>query len=134
MSELDELLDLARKEPEKGHVYYDAFLNADLFFPVKRADGQSASWKALGRHEKFFPLFLPAESQKVVPAFDSLERLQSWAGEGALDYVTIRGHQLARLVAADVAIALNLGTPHAYLFTPELLARLRDAMRPIRPS
>lgn len=130
MSDLDDLLEIARTAPEKGHLFYDGFLNSDLHVPVRRADGQPASWSALGMRDKFFPLFLPHDKEKVVPVFDSRERLREWAGEQPLDFVEMRGHQIVRLVATDVSVALNLGTEHAYLFTAELLGKIRNALRP----
>ena len=67
----------------------------------------------------------------MVPLFDSLERLQAWAGDKTLDYLTIRCYHFLKLLAPNVALVVNLGTDFSYYFPPDILDRLRKAMKPV---
>lgn len=129
-TELDAALDLARGDAQRANFFYDAFLNAELFMPVQR-QGVPGSWQQLTEADRFQPMFLNYQETKVVPLFDSLPRLQQWAGEKRLDYIQLRCHMLIVLFAAEVAMVLNLATPWSYYFSPETLEKLRSAMKPV---
>ena len=131
---LDEALQIAREDEKHANLFYDAFLNADLFIPVKRAKAEIGTWLEVPANEPFFPFFLNLEGTKVIPAFDKLERLQLWADGKALDYLKVRCHLFLKTVALNVAMALNLGNAFHYLFTPEVLKQLRHAARTVVPS
>lgn len=131
---VDQALQMARDDQKNGNLFYDAFLNADLFIPVKRAKNETGTWSEVAANEPFFPLFLNLEGTKVIPAFDRLDRLQFWAEGRPLDYLKVRSHLFLKTVAHDVAMALNLGNAFHYLFTPEVLTQLRQAVRTVVPS
>lgn len=131
---LDEALDAAKTDPKQASFFYDAFLNAELYFPVQRVDNQPPDWMQLGPSDRFHPLFLAFPQGKALPVFDSLGRMQDWAGEKTLDYAVVRGHQLLRMVDASIGMILNLATAFHYTLTPPILERLREAMKPVKPS
>lgn len=131
---IDEALLIAQQDNSQANYFYDAFLNADLIFPVQRTGTTEGKWERLGMSDRFSPLFLAFdENKKAVPVFDTLARLKEWAAERKLDYVAIRGHLLLRIVDNSVGILLNLGTPFHYTLTADILNSLRRAMKPVRP-
>jgi hypothetical protein len=134
VTELDEALEIARRDPSRSGFFYDAFLNGDLLMPVQLEGAEKGSWKQVGPKDRFKPLFLNYEQTKVVPVFDRLDRLQAWAGSRALDFVPLRGHIMLVLVSAEVGMVLNLATNWTYYFSPEILQRLRTVMKPVTPS
>ncbi len=128
---LDQALVMAREDNAQGSLYYDAFLNTDLFIPVKREGFEEGSWTEVEADERFFPLFLKAQDTRVLPVFDRLDRLQTWAEERELDFLKVRCHLFIKTLPAEVAIAVNLGNAFYYLFTGELLEQLRQAAKPV---
>jgi len=144
MTPLDEALQTARANSQQANFFYDAFLNSDLFVPVRLLGTANGSWRRLGPQDKFQPLFILSsstessgasqeESSKVVPVFDQLERLKAWAQDRSFDYVEIRCHLFLRVLAAEVGLVLNAGTDYSHGFSPEILERLRAAMQPVQP-
>lgn len=131
---VDIALQLAREDKKTGGLFYDAFLNAELFIPVRREGHDTGTWSETAANERFFPLFLNLEGTKVIPAFDRLERLQFWADARSLDYLKVRCHLFLNTVAPDVAMALNLGNAFHHLFPAEILQDLKRAAKTVVPS
>ena len=134
MTELDEALQAAKEDNSQANFFYDAFLNAEVFFPALKADKKPGEWARLSHKERFFPLYLTHGETRAVPVFDTIERMKAWAGEKAFDYLVLQSHLLLRVIAPEISIILNEGTEHRYLFTPEILERLRQAMKPVQPQ
>ena len=132
-TELDEALRVSHEDPSQANFFYDAFLNAPLFFPALRADKRPGEWERLSTETRFFPLYLKLGEARVIPVFDRLERLKHWAQDKAFDYLELPGNVLIRVIAPEIALVLNEGTPHRYLFIPDILEKLRTAMRPVDP-
>ncbi len=131
---LDTALQMARDDQKTANLFYDAFLNAELFIPVKREGFEVGSWSETTPDERFFPLFLNLNGTKVIPVFDRLTRLQFWAESRSLDYLKVRCHQFLKSVAPDVAMALNLANAYHHLFPVETLGQLRQAAQVVVPS
>jgi len=131
---LDEALLLARENPGNGSLYYDAFLNAHVFIPARQEGTDEGSWSEIAPDARFYPLFLNAQGTKVLPFFDTLERMQSWAEEKELDYLKVRCHLFIRTLPATVGVALNLGNAFYHFFSGEILDQLRQAAQPVTPS
>jgi hypothetical protein len=134
LTELDEALRMVEASPAHANFFYDAFLNAEVFFPALRADKKPGEWVKLKTTERFFPLYLHYEEARVIPVFDRLEKLKSWAEDRAFDYLVLQSHLLLKIIAPEIAIVLNEGTEYRYLFTSEILESLRGAMRPVNPN
>lgn len=130
LTEVDEALSAAQANPSHANFFYDAFLNAEVFVPALRADKKPGEWARLKSSERFFPLYLRHEEARAIPVFDRLEKLKTWAGDRAFDYLALQSHLLLKVIAPEIAIVLNEGTPHRYLFVPEVLDSLRSAMKP----
>ncbi len=131
LTEIDEALRAAQINPAYANMFYDAFLNADIFIPALRADKKPGEWRPLSTSERFFPLYLRHEEVRAVPVFDRLEKLKTWAKDKAFDYLTLKAHIFLKVVAPEVAIVLNEGTELHYLFTPEILESLREAVKSV---
>jgi len=133
MTKLDDALKVVRHDPEQGHVFYDAFLNSDMYIPVHLKD-EKPHGRQVGIDEKFHPLFVKFDGKKTVPMFDSLERLNEWAEGNDLDYVLVRAHLFLTLLDASVEVGLNPGTDFAHHFTGSDLERIRSAIGPAGSS
>ena len=131
---LDEALASARREPSRPNDFYDLFLNSDLLLPVRREGQTEGTWSKVGMKDRFHPFFVPQGEQKLVPVFDTLERLRSWAETRNFDYLSLRCYLLVQLVGADVSLVLNPGTAFSHAFSPEILEKLRRAMKPVTPT
>lgn len=133
-TKIDEALKLAKKNPALGHVFYDAFLNSAILLPVLAESSEKGSWRALDPKERFFPLFIKENDKKVVPVFDELVRLKNWSISSPLDYVTLAGYRLLNILDPSIGIMLNLGTDYSYYFSEELLKKLRENLKAVRPE
>jgi len=131
---LDEALLGAQEDKAHANFFYDAFLNASLYFPVQKLGSETGDWRELGMTDRFQPLFLSFTESKAVPVFDTLPRMKEWADQKSLDFVILKGFQLLKITNDKMGIILNLGTPFHYTLTPEVLALLRNTMKPITPS
>jgi hypothetical protein len=60
-------------------------------------------------------------------AFDTLERLMHWAGDGfeQIDYVTLLGRDVIAGINEQVFLCLNIGTEHYKEFSPDEIKRLK---------
>ncbi len=134
LTDLDEALDAARAAPEQANFFYDAFLNTPMFFPALRADKKPGDWERIGPSERFFPLYLHHGEARAIPVFDRMEKMKVWADDKAFNYLVLPGHVLLQVIAAEIAVVLNEGTQHRYLFTPEILEKLRQAMKQVQPN
>ncbi len=130
MTKVDEALKAARENPSHANFFYDTFLNAPVFIPALRADKKPGEWRPLKIEERFYPLYLRHEEARAIPVFDTLEKLKTWAENKAFDYLVLQAHLLLKVIAPEIAVVLNEGTPYRYLFTPEVLESLRGAVRP----
>ena len=133
-SALDQALEQVRKNPSEAPFFYDSFLNSDLYVPVQIAGASEGQGRPVGWDESFHPLYLKIEDTRVVPVFDSWERLKAWSAPKSPDYLYLRCHVLLGILAQDVAAVLNLATSWNHFFPPDILDRLRNAMKPVKPS
>jgi hypothetical protein len=134
MTELDEALQAAREDATQANYFYDAFLNAFLFMPAEMENKPEGTWQAVGPKDRFKPLFMASDDARVVPVFDQIDKLKNWAAPKSLDFLNLKTHVLLQLMGGDTLIVLNPGTEFAYAFKPELLDKLRGAMKPINPN
>jgi len=131
---VDTALELARRDADRVNDFLDAFLNSDLFVPVRLLEHPEGNWKAVTPNERFQPLFIRQGERRIVPVFDRLERLQEWAADRTFDYLCLRAHLFLRILASPVAVVLNPGRVTSYLFSPEILDQLRLGAKPVSVS
>lgn len=133
-SPIDEAFLSAVADRKFANFFYDTFLNATIFIPVKKEGTNEGQGEELKLQDKFFPFFLSLDKFKAVPVFDSQERLQTWSEEKKLDYLKIKAHLLLKMLDPSIGIFLNGGTASEYLMTPEIVELLRSSMKPINPA
>ena len=124
MSTLDELLKNAYDAEgtiDTVNKFYVTLFRTNLFMPVKINQTNSSE------KEPFTPLHIQQDEHFFVPVFDSLERLQCWAGEHQekIDHVEITGEAALRGLGSKAYLCLNVGTPFYKEFSPEEIARLK---------
>lgn len=134
MTELDDALEIAIKNPAQANFFFDTFLNTNIFVPALRDGQRPGTWTLIAATERFFPLFLRKEEKRAVPVFDTLEKLRVFAKERDFDYLILPAHIFLKVIAADVGILLNEGTPYRYEFSTDALEKLRAAAKPLPPS
>ncbi len=123
MTELDKLIASAfaseGKQDDVNKVYL-LLLRSLLFMPVKKEHNATDD-------EPFSPLFALIDDQYYLPAFDSLDRLQAWAGHHLQEvaYVELSGQDLIAGMHENVFLCLNLGTDYYKEFSPDEVKRLK---------
>lgn len=100
---------------------YLALLQTLLYLPVQKNQPVSAT------DEPFVPLFAIHNGNYFLTAFDTLERLQEWAGAAMaeIDYVEISGKDLMTGISDQVFFCLNYGFSYYKEFSPEEVKRLK---------
>ena len=123
MTKLDKLIATAYasngKQADVNKVYL-GLLQTLLLLPVQKEYISAPE-------EPFAPLFAKIEGQHYMLIFDTLERLQAWAGEqiDQINYVEISGHDLIAGIHDSVFLCLNLGSEFYKEFPPEEVKRLK---------
>lgn len=123
MTDLDKAISAAfaskGKQDDVNKVYL-LLLRSLLFIPVSKE-------KKPNNEELFSPLFTKIENRYYMLAFDTLERLTSWAGEhmAEMGYVELSGHDLIKGINDQACFSLNVGTPYYKEFLPDEIKRLK---------
>lgn len=123
MTELDQIIAAAftsQGKQEDVNKVYLALVRANLFIPItKEKNPQDA--------EPFRPLFVQAEGQFFMAAFDTLERLSAWAGDNLeqIDYIILSGRDVVAGINEQVFLCLNIGNPYYKEFSPDEIKRLK---------
>ncbi len=123
MTDLDKAISAAftseGKQDDVNKVYL-LLLRTLLFVPVSKE-------KKPTQDEPFSPLFAAIDDKYYMLAFDTLERLTSWAGEhmNEMAYVELSGHDLVKGIGEQVYFSLNLGSDFYKEFLPDEIKRLK---------
>lgn len=126
MTELDKLIATAfasQGKQEDVNKVYLALLRTTVFVPVeKRIENVTAE-----DEEPFRPLFANIDQKIFMIAFDTLERLTTWAGSELtqIDYVELLGKDLIAGIGEQVFLSFNVGTEFYKEFSPEEVQRLK---------
>jgi hypothetical protein len=123
MTELDQkITDAYKSEGKQQDVnqVYLTLLRTVLYIPVQKD-------KSLEDHEPFRPLFAKVDGNYFLIAFDTIERLYSWAGNelDKMDYVELAGRDMIAGMNENVYLCLNLGTPFYKEFSPDEVKRIK---------
>lgn len=120
---LDRAVAAAFAQPDQrsaaNHVWIE-LLRAPLCLPVDPNPPQDSE-------EAFHPLYAKVGEHYFLAAFDTPERLTTWAG-ASLDkmaYVTLSGRELIAGMGEGVFLALNVGTPFYKEFSPDEVKHLK---------
>jgi len=133
MTPLDRALDAAMADPEAQKIFYNVFLNSEIFVPVQEPSNANEA-KDLGpRPDTFTPLLIASKDKAYLPLFDSLERLQAWA-KGGMKYISLPGYALLEGLEGNVHLVLNLGTEHVKEFFLEEIQWLKELVAANKPQ
>lgn len=130
MTELDKMIAAAYvsagKQDDVNKVYL-LLLRSLLYIPVKKE-------KSPDEEEPFYPLFAHIDDQYYLSAFDTLSRLQTWAGDhfDQIAYVEISGHDLIAGMNEGVFLCLNHGTDYYKEFSPDEVFHLKKIVSRIQ--
>jgi hypothetical protein len=125
MSQLDDLIAKAYasegKQEDVNKVYL-ALLQTMLFVPVEKTELELTDLD-----EPFRPLFAKFEDKYFMLAFDSEERLSTWAGEeaGSMGYVEISGRDVIAGMGEEVFLGLNVGSDFYKQFSSDEVKQLK---------
>lgn len=127
MTELDQVIAAAHtsqgKQEDVNKVYL-VLLRTSFFVPVKKTD---PGLNHIDEQEPFSPLFAKIDGNYFLLAFDTLERLNTWAGEhqDEIDYVEMLGQELVAGINEEVFLCINIGTEFYKEFSPDEVKRLK---------
>jgi len=133
MSQLDDVLVEAWRNESGQAIFYNLFLNSDLFFPTHDHAIGDANPRRSKEGETFKPIMIEHQGKVILPIFDSVERLQNWARR-EVNYICMPGHALVRSIQGGVFFVLNTGTEYAKEFVPDELKWLRDSIETSQPK
>ncbi len=131
MTQLDQLISQAYENQGKqefANRVYLCLLNTQLFVPTRPQ-------ASVDTDEPFIPLYTQQDDSFFMPVFDSLERLETWAGEHyqSMEYVEVKGWDVVRGLGASVYLCLNFGTPWYKEFAPDEVAKLKTIIQRLSP-
>lgn len=133
MSKLDDALLKARRNESGQAVFYNLFLNSDVFFPTHDHAIGDTNPRRSKEGETFKPIMIEHQGKAILPIFDSVERLQNWARR-EVNYICLPAHALVRSIQGSVFFVLNIGTEFTKEFVPEELTWLRDSIGTSEPK
>lgn len=125
MTELDQAISKAYasqgKQEDVNQVYL-ILLKSPLFLPVKKE-----AQNKLAEEEPFHPLYAVIDDHYFMLAFDTLDRLMSWAKDqmSQIDYVEIIGRDLIAGINEKVFLVLNVETECYKEFPPDEVKHLK---------
>lgn len=133
MTELDQLIAAAFEsegKQEQVNKVYMSLLKSTLYLPTRKQTEPVAA-----DDEPFIPLYTQQDEHYFMPVFDTLERLQTWAGEHVanINYVEIQGWDVIRGIGESVYLCLNFGTPFYKEFAPDEVKRLKTIVQRLLP-
>jgi len=107
---------------------YLAFLKSDLWVPVKKLAAQEKD-----NTQDFYPLFTQINNHYFMAAFDTVDRLKTWAGDlfPSIDVVKLSGQEVIAGINEGVYLSLNIGSSSYKEFSPEELNHLKKILSKI---
>ena len=132
MSQLDDALVEARRSEPGQAAFYNVFLNSNVYFPTHDHAVGDTNPRRTKEGESFRPIMIEHQGKAILPIFDSVERLASWA-QREVNYVCMPVHALVQSIQG-VFFVLNAGTEFAKEFVPEELKWLRDSIEASQPK
>lgn len=123
MTELDQAIQAAfNSEGKKEDVnqVYLLLLKTNFYLPVKKEQGSDSD-------EPFSPLFAKMDDNFFIATFDTLEKLQQWAGDqfAEMAYVEIKGQDFITGINEQVYWSVNAGTQYYKEFSPDEVKQLK---------
>jgi len=124
MTELDQAISVAianQGKQEDVNKVYLTLLRTALFIPIHLEK------EGVQKAEAFRPLYAKIEGHYFMSAFDTLERLERWAGGELkqMNYVELTGRDVIAGIKEEVYLCLNIDTPFYKEFSPDEIKRLK---------
>ena len=133
MTPLDEALRVGQQDPKRREYFYHLFLNCTLYVPIHDSTGIGNVPQVATGAETIVPVILQSEGRKVLPVFDTVERLQSWA-QRPIQFVALPAHGLLETMDPSIHWALNIGTDFFKEFVSEEIQWLRERLSAAEPQ
>ncbi len=126
MTELEQAIVAAYATPGEQTIVnrvYACLLRSTLWLPVQRE-------QIAGDTEPYRPLYAVLEEKCFMPLFDSVERLEAWAGEtlAEIRHVSVLGREVIASVGDTVYLALNPGVACYKEFSSEEVKYLKKVV------
>jgi len=130
-TELDELLTKAidsQGDTVAVNPFYAAFLRTPLYMPTNK------NWQPT-EQKPFQPLMAEVNGKIFLLVFDTLSRLQVWAGDDQeyINHVEILGRDLIDALGNEVYLGLNYATSYYKEFAPDEITRLKTVVAKTKP-
>jgi hypothetical protein len=129
MTPLDKALQAAQSDKSKVNEFYDLFLATDVYVPTHDSSKVESGSRRTTEGETFSPVIVTNKGTDFLPIFDTLERLQAWAGGHELTYIRMPAHALLLSIDNRLHVALNVGTDHFKEFVSDEVKWLQDSVR-----
>jgi hypothetical protein len=132
MTELDTHIKKAFEnpdDPKSAASVYNTFFKSELFLPCKKLTAEEQQ-SLYDDEQRFIPLYSEHEGNYYLLVFDTLKRLDEWAGElrSGIDYASIQGSDLVVGLGEKVFVCLNFGTDYYKEFSPQEVAKLKGIL------
>jgi len=124
MTPLDSAYASAQKSEEHQSIFYNTFLNSELFIPTHDIP-EKDQHKRAGENESISPIFIESEGVQYLMLFDSKERLSAWA-QKEVGFVALPGHTVVEMMSQEIHWVLNAGTEYVKTFVPEEIQWLKQ--------
>lgn len=129
---LDKALAAGLRDENARGDYYTRLLNTQLFLATWDTPEEPEIITSSGS-EEITPVIIDNEEGRFVMLFDTEERLSDWA-QREVGYVKMQGYDVLRTLGTDLSWALNIGTEHIKILTPDELQWLQENVRAEQPS
>lgn len=132
MTLLDQALKAAQTDPSRQGAFYDLFLNVELYIPT-HDHPTSLGVRRTGPQETFRPVILDYKGNRIIPIFDTLEKLTAWARR-PIGYIQVTAYAFLQSLAGRMHLALNIGTPGFKEFVADEVEWLKKAVQSSQPK
>ena len=128
MTPLDKALQAAQSDNSKVNDFYNLFLATDIYVPTHDSSKVESGPRRTKEGETLSLVIFKDKDTDFLPIFDTLERLQAWAGH-ELTYVRMPAQALLQSIDSSLHLALNVGTDHFKEFVSDEVKGLQDSVR-----
>lgn len=126
-TDLDKALAEGMRNEDARIDYYTLLLNSKLYLATWDTPDEPEIITSSGS-EEISPVIIDNEEGRFVMLFDTEKRLADWAQREA-GYVVMQGYDVLRTIGTQLSWALNIGTDHIKIFTPDELQWLQENVR-----
>ncbi len=115
MTPLDQALEGAKTSQCKRNAFYGLLVNTSFYIPTHEST----------EADSFNPILADVDGITYLMVFDTEDKLSSWA-QTPMTYTVLPGHVVAEITQGNIHWALNPGTAHTKIMTPDEIQWLRE--------